>query len=197
MKKYSVKKNLDYMLMTFFKPKLLIDFFIKDSTLLYSIVPLILFIIFYGILYLLSYLSQSPVMHPFPKILPIPDSQYRLYEIFFVPFVHILFFVIFGIIIYGLSKLLRFHKVNPIKVIYFFLFVFNTIGLVAAIIDLLIIYKCDFGLLAYIHPICALIYTAYIMEFIHKQAEISRLKSLVLCIPAVVVSLFFRILFIR
>ena len=102
MKNYSLKKNFSYMAMAFYKPKQIIDIFLKETSFLYSAVPLIIFTIFYEILYILDYLFEVPgFIHIIAKVFQIPDVQYNLYQIFLFPVIHVAdFFIFFGIIDY-------------------------------------------------------------------------------------------------
>ena len=196
MKNYSLKKNLSYMAMAFYKPKQIIDIFLKETSFLYSAVPLIIFTIFYEILYILDYLFEVPgFIHIIAKVFQIPDVQYNLYQIFLFPVIHVVDFFIFFGIIYAISRLLRSYRVDILKTVFFFIFIFNTIGLLAAVAGTLyFMWKLEF--LIYIEPICGVIFIIYLMEFIHKQAEINRWKSLVLCVMSLTITLAFRLIFL-
>jgi len=196
MENYSFRKNLSYMKMAFSKPKLLLDLFLKETSSLYSIVPLVMFTVFYEILYVLDYLFKAPdVIPPIAQVLQIPDVQYNLYQIFLFPVVHIADFFIFGGVIYAVSRFLRLYKVDTVKTILFFMFIFNTIGLLSVVVDSLsFIWKSEFFI--YVHPITGIIFFIYLMEFIHKHAEVNRWKSLVLCVTSLTITLPFRIIFL-
>jgi len=196
MRDYSIRRNLSYMAMAFSRPKQLIDAFLKETSFLYSIFPLILFTILFEIAYVLDYLfGTSGFFHILADILGIPDIQYNLYQIFLFPIVHIVDFLVFGGVIYALSRLLRLYKVNTIKSVFFFMFIWNTIGLLGFITENLAAWwKLDF--LLYAQPIYLMIYLLYSMEFFHKQAEITRRKSLVLSVASVIVFILFRMIFL-
>jgi hypothetical protein len=178
------------MAMAFSKPRLLIDNFLSESSLLYGIVPLTIFVTFY--VFLSLYLSQTSV---FLKILPISDNQYFLYGINDA-LVNVIDFLIFGVVIYATSKILQLYEVNIKKVFLFFMFIWNTIGLLAVPADLLS-FTWNLPFLMVIHPICLIIDIAYVSEFIHKQNKINRWKSLILLTPGVIAFLAFRIIFLR
>ena len=55
---YSVRKNVSYMMMAFYKPRHLIDCFLGEISLLYSVIPLIVFTAVYEILYVVDYVLQ-------------------------------------------------------------------------------------------------------------------------------------------
>lgn len=196
MQDYSIRRNLSYMAMAFSRPKQLIDAFLKETSFLYSVFPLILFTILFEITYILDYLfGTAGFFHILADILGIPDIQYNLYQIFLFPIVHIVDFLVFGGVIYALSRLLRLYKVNTIKSVFFFMFIWNTIGLLGFITENLAAWwKLEF--LLYAQPIYLMIYLLYPMEFIHKQAEITRRKSLVLSVASVIVFISFRMIFL-
>lgn len=133
---YSFRKNLSYMVMAFSKPKSLLGLFLKESSFLYSVVPLVIFAIFFEILYVLDYLLEaSGFIHIFAKVFQIPDIQYNLYQIFLFPFIHIADFFIFGGLIYAVSRLLRLYKVDTRKTVFFFMFIWNTRALIVELIN--------------------------------------------------------------
>jgi hypothetical protein len=116
MNNYSLRKNLSYMAIAFSRPKLLLDRFPKETSFLYSIVPLIIFTIYYEILYVLDYLFEAPgFIHIIAKVFQIPDAQYNLYQIFLFPVVHILDFVIFFGVIYVISEISKLQRIDPKK----------------------------------------------------------------------------------
>lgn len=194
---YSLRKNLSYMAMAFYRPKLIVDIFLKEISFLYSVVPLIIFTIWYETLYILGYfIIQSPhSINLITKIFHVSNTQYAFYQIFLFPIVHIVAFIIFFGLIYTISRRLRLYKIDAVKTIFFFIFIFNTIGLLSAVVDTLNI-KWESEFLLYIHPFTGIIFLAYLMEFIHKQTEINRWKSLVLCIAPLTIFLAFRVIFL-
>ena len=194
---YSLRKNLSYMAMAFYRPKLIIDIFLKEDSFLYSVVPLIIFTIWYEILYTLDYfiIKNPPSISLITKFFHVSNTQYAFYQIFLFPIVHIVAFIIFLGVIYAISRPLRLYKIDTVKTVIFFIFIFNTIGLLSAVVDTLNI-KLQSELLLYIHPFTGIIFLAYIMEFIHKQVEINRWKSLVLCIAPLTIFLAFRVIFL-
>ena len=185
------------MAMAFYRPKLIIDIFLKEIPFLYSVVPLIIFTIWYEILHILDYfiIKNPPYIGLTTKIFHLSNTQYAFYQIFLSPIVHIVAFIIFFGVIYAISRPLRLYKVDAVKTGIFFIFIFNTIGLLSAVVDTLNI-KLQSELLFYVHPFTAIIFLAYLIEFIHKQAEINRWKSLVLCIAPLTIFLAFRVIFL-
>jgi uncharacterized PurR-regulated membrane protein YhhQ (DUF165 family) len=118
-----------------------------------------------------------------------------LYQLFTFPIVHIAGFVIFFGVVYAISRPLRFYGVDTAKTTIFFVFIFNTIGLLSATVDTLNIRQQSEALL-YIHPLTVIILLAYLMEFIRKQAEISRRKSLAFSMVPLAIFLAFRVMFL-
>lgn len=119
-------------MMAFYKPRHLIDCFLGEISLLYSVIPFIVFTALYEILYVVDYVLKEPeFVHIITQIFEIPDICYNFYQIFLFPVVHIADFFVFGEIIYAGSTLLQ-VKVDTKKVLLFFMFIFifNTIGLV-------------------------------------------------------------------
>lgn len=196
MKNYSFRKNLNCMAIVFYKPKLLIDIFSREISLLYSVVPLVMFTTLFEVASILDYIFEAPAFfHLLGWILNIPDAQYNFYQIFLLPVVHIGDFFIFGGLIFAVSRLMQLHKVDTVKTVFFFMFIFNTVGLLGFITETLY-FKAKIQFLFYANPIYFMIYLLYVMEFIHKQAEISRRKSLVLSIVGAIVFLSFRMIFL-
>jgi hypothetical protein len=65
--------------------------------------------------------------------------------------------------------------------------------------DLLVTFRplgWGFGFLDFIHPFAALACVVYLTEFIHRQAEMDKWKSLALVLPSVIVVLTSRTIFI-
>lgn len=196
MKNYSLKKSLEYMVMAFYRPKRVIDFFLQKPSFLYSVFPLIVFITLFEIWAVLDYISGAPAfLNLFTQIFGIPEVEYNFYKIFLLPIVHIVDFVIFGGVIYSVSRILRIHKLDTTKTIFFFMFVWNTIGLIGFITEYLSI-RGKMDLLLYVQPIYAVINLVYPVEFVHKQADVSRRKSLVPILSGLIVFLGFRMIFL-
>ena len=196
MENYSLKKNFRLMGEAFYSPKSLINNLINETKLFqYSLLPLILFTAGYEFLSILAFIFKQPLI-PLPKILPISDEQYQFFQIFFLPVVHIVDFIVFYAVLYGFSRIIRDHTIDISIITYFFIFIWNTIGLISFTLDL-ISYVWPWEFWFYIHPITGIIYAIYGVEFIHKQSEIKRSKAALLFIPSMVTFFFFRMLFIR
>ena len=128
-------------------------------------------------------------------ILQIPHTQYNLYQLFLFPSIHIADFFIFGGLFYSGSKMIHNNAVNPWKAVLFFMFIFNTVGLVSGAVDSLTFFA-DGEILMYIHPITGVIFCAYLAAFIHQQAEITRRKSALLALVSLSGALIFRLIFL-
>ena len=196
MEPYVFKKNLHCIVMAFYRPQFVLDFFLKDISFCYSAVPLIVFTVYYEILYVLDYLfKDADFVHILADIMQIPDAQYNFYQIFLFPAVHIADLFVFGGAIYVISKILHLHKIGTVKVFLFFVFIFNTIGLVSAVTDTLsFVWESEFFI--YVHPVTGVVFLGYLTEFIRRQAETSRQKSFILSISSLVVKLVFRVVFL-
>lgn len=192
---YSLKKNVSCMAMAFSKPNPLLNFFLKGPSFLYSVIPLIVFTVFYEILYILDYFFKEPDFIPvIAQIFQISDIQYNLYQIFLFPVIHLADFFVFGGLIYVLSRLFQI-KIDTVKTLLFFMFIFNTIGLVSAVTDALrFVWESEF--LIYVHPLTGVVFFVYLSEYIHKQAEIKRWKSCILSVASLAVTLGVRIIFL-
>lgn len=190
--KYSLRKNLHYMTMAFSRPKLFLALFPEEP--LYSIVPLIIFTTVYEVLYIGDYFFKGPSIHVLAAIFNIPDSQYNLYQIFFFPLIHILDFFVFSGLIYVGSRLLHLH-INTKKTVLFFVFIFNTIGLVSAVTDALtFVWESEY--LVYVHPITGVLFLWYLIQFIRVHAETKWLTSCILSVTSLAVTMGFRIIFL-
>ncbi len=119
----------------------------------------------------------------------------NFYQIFLFPAVHIADFFVFGGAIYVISKILHLHKIDTVKVLLFFVLIFNTVGLVSAVTDTLsFVWESEF--LVYVHPMTGAVFLGYLTEFIHRQAETSRWKSFILSLVSLVVTSEVRIVFL-
>ena len=192
---YSVRKNVIYMMMAFYKPRHLTDCFLGEISLLYSVIPLIVFTAVYEILYVVDYVLKEPeFVHIITQIFEIPDICYNFYQIFLFPVVHIADFCVFGGVVYAGSTLLQ-VKVDTKKVLLFFMFIFNTIGLVSAAADALS-FVWESEILMYVHPLTGIIFFGYLVKFTEKQAKTGIWKPLILSLVGLIGALGFRILFL-
>ena len=195
-KNYSFGKNLSYMAKAFYKPNMVIDLFFKETSPLYAIVPLILFTTLFEITYILDYIFKAPAFfHFLGNILKVPDNQWNFYQIFLLPVVHIVDFFIYGGVIYTVSRLLRIRGIDIVKIILFFMFIWNTIGLLGFVTENLA-FHWKMGFLFYVQPIYVVIPLLYLMEFIHKQAGISRWMSFSFSMSGLIIFLGFRMVFL-
>lgn len=113
MQTYSFRKNLDYMLKAFYKPSAVINFFLLENSLPYIIFPFMLFTTLFEISYILDYLNNAPsFFHFLGNILHIPTNQWNFYQIFLVPIVNISDFILLGIVIYLLARIIRVENLD-------------------------------------------------------------------------------------
>lgn len=196
MQGFSIGRYLRYAAMTFFKPVTLIRGFVQECTLLYGGVQSLITLVPYELAYLHGYLTHpgAPSPNPFPKILPIPDKTYALYQVFFAPLVNVAdYLVLLGVIV-ALFKLLRCKKFSIMKILNFSMFTGNVFSLLVLGID---VSPLNWNWKPWIHPMAALIGLVYLIEFIHQLAEIPRWKLIAVSLPSVMAFLIFRALFLR
>jgi len=150
--------------------------------------------LYYEILYIMDYLFKEPGVTPLlASIVQISSTQYNFYQIFLFPLIHVADFFIFGGLLYIGSRLLRLN-IETVKTVLFFVFIFDTIGLVSAVTDTLS-FVWESELLIYAHPITGVVFFGYLTAFIHKQG-IQRWKSVVLSVIVLTLALLFRIIFL-
>ncbi len=200
MTNYLVKKHLGYTGMLFTRPNKLIDNFLKEPSVWYGFIPFIIYIIFLTFSTLLTPFGQ-PSLNPLPKILPIPDDQYPLYQAIFGPFIKAICMILFGLCIALFTKILRVRNVAIIPIVIFYMFVGNTLALTVCVIDLLPIY-CHFeGALRFgfslLHPFVLIATIIYTTIFVQRKLGINLWKAIVIVIPSIIISfpilgMFFR-----
>ena len=115
------------------------------------------------------------------------------------PFIGFADVFLFAGVVYGISRFLGLNRLSIKAVVSFFMFLCGTFSVMTWFADLLVTLRpfgWDFGFLYFIHPLAVLAYVVYLMELIHKQAEIDRWKSLALVLPSIMVVLASRTIFI-
>ena len=197
-KAYSFSRNLKYMGMAYTQPKSLLEQFMAERSMLCGLVPLFIFIFLFEIECILCHLYQWPSPNIFPLVLPIPEAQYQLYELFFGPFINLGSFLIFYIFFFITAKFLRIQKESIVKSTFFFMFIWNTIALLAVPLDLFnasSLGRLEF--LGYYHPLALIIDIMYVILFLSYEAEISKRRAFSSIFPALFLFLTFRSLFLR
>jgi len=197
MASYSIKRNLNYMVKTFYRPKSLISGLLNEDLLLYyAIVPLIMFTGFYEVLYILSFISNQPILFQnFLYFITSSLEQYHLIQVIIFPIVHLIDYFIFYFFLLIISKCLKNYNIDSKRTALLGMFSWNTIGILAAIIDL-ISFFWPWEYWMFIHPICGIIGTLYGMEIIHQQSEINKWKAFFIYLIPFIVFLSFRMLFL-
>ena len=115
------------------------------------------------------------------------------------PFIGFADVFLFAGVVYGISRFLGLNRLSIKAVVSFFMFLWGTFSVMAWFADLLVTFRplgWDFGFLNFIHPLAMLAYGVYLLDFIHKQAEIERWKSLALALASIIVVLASRTIFI-
>ncbi len=193
MNNYSLKRNVSLMAMVFWNPRKFLNIFPEEDLFSYSVLPLFLFMVYYEILYILDCFFKSSGFTPVIALLfQISDIQYNVYQIFLFPVIHIADFFIFAGSLHVFSRLLW---ISVARTAFFFLFIFNTIGLVSALADS-IRFVWELELLLYIHPLTGILCFVYLTEFIRRRTRIARLRSSILSLMSLAVTLGFRIVFL-
>lgn len=123
MKDYSPRKNLRYMTMAYYRPKQLIDSFLKEPPFVYSILPPIIFTSLFEFAFILDYLKKaSSSFHLLGRAFGIPDTLFNLYQTFLFPTIHITGFLIFGLLLLVLTNLMELSKVSIVHTVSFVMF---------------------------------------------------------------------------
>ncbi|HEX6384330.1 MAG TPA: hypothetical protein VF177_06650 [Anaerolineae bacterium] len=192
-RRYSPRQNLDYVRLAFTSPRRLLEGFLLETSLLYGLVPFAIFVIAYEFLYVWNYLQQRPLA--FTRLLPVPEQAYYLYQALFAPLINIADVLVFAGVLTMVAQLAGCPGIDTKKVTSFFMFM-ATFGLIAFVGDIISCVR-PLPILIYLHPLVGLISLAYTTEFIHRQAMVSRGKSLAILLPAWVAYFLFRMVFFR
>ncbi len=184
------------MVKAFYQPHAVIDFFLKENTLLYVIFPFVLSTTLFEISYILDYVNNSPAFfHFLGNILCIPANQWNFYQIFLMLPVHIGFFLIYGAVVHVITKLIRVKKIDIKETVLLLVFSWNTIALLAFVTENLAINKALTFLFVF-QPAYLLASILYPGEFMHKQANLKRWQAYTASAIAIVIALSFRMMFL-
>lgn len=127
-----------------------------------------------------------------PKLLPISDTYYLLFQASIGPFVKLTGIFIFAGILVLMNRLLKLPGINIQQIVLFSVLVGNTFGLVAVAVDQIIIYSQIQGdlrfLLSTIHPIVFILDIAYVAMFVVCQTSASLVKAFALVMPGLIMS---------
>ncbi len=173
---FSLRKNFRYMGMAFSSPNTLVERFREESSALYGLVPLAIFVGIYEILYFLEIMFRLYPETPFLRILPIPDSEYPVFMLFFAPIFNLVDYLVFAGVVHLYFQWFHIIKINIRKVVIFFMLIWNTIGLTAALGDL-INFFWESWVFALIHPMTGVVFIAYVAAYLHTHVEISKGKA--------------------
>lgn len=189
--RYSLRKNINYMAMAFWRPQWAIDQLLRETSPLYGVLPFLLYLLAGEVCNFLAAtqgLSPNPSSNPFPTLVPFQEANYYYTKLILFPLLCIVSLVIFTGAIYLLSRLSWFRDVSTTRCTFFLMFL-STIGIVILI--------CEspwmpFAIQFYAPPIGGLICAVYLIEFIHEQAKISRIGSTVISILSLTAYFAFR-----
>ncbi len=176
MTNYLAKKHLGYIGMLFTKPNQFINSFLKESSVWYSFIAFIVYLCFLTFETLVAPIFEQSSLNPLPKILPIPDDQYPLYQATFGPLIKTICIVLFGVFIALFAKILRVRNVAIIPIVFFYMFVGNTFAILAPIVDLLILSGRVEGtfrfMLSIYHPVALIATIIYTTIFVQRKLGI-------------------------
>ena len=161
-KNYSLRKNLEYIVKIFQKPINTIKRYSEEQSLLYGLMPYLLYLILLSLSCFLAYfLSNNIEINPLPKLLPIDDNMQQLYQGIFGPFIKLLSIILFHFLIKAFGKLLTIKNNKLIRVSSFFMFIGGIMGAIAVILDNIILWFYITGIInfiiSFIHPIALII----------------------------------------
>jgi hypothetical protein len=189
---YSLTENGRLMLQTFYRPQAVISFFLKRVHPLYWIVPISITTLMFEVGYTYAYVNNlPPYMHFFAHLIRVPDHLYDLLEIFILPLINGITFLLLGVLISILSK----YRISGLRTVLFTAFTFGTVGIPAFFLENLGMYRIPL-LLDFTQPSIGIAYILYPMEFMYQLSGISRWKTLIISIIAVSIVLGARVLFL-
>ena len=179
--------------MVFARPRQLISSFLKESSVWYGIVPFVLYIVVCETGWLRAYATgYQQAVNPLPKLLPIPDDQYYLYQAIFGPFVKAAGIFIFGGSVAVLARMLGSPSFTLAPLVVFFTLVGNSLALVAIGVDQVIVWGPFEGgvrfVLSTVHPIVFVVAVAYVMVFTRRHTGMGVWKTAALVIPSMVLA---------
>jgi hypothetical protein len=181
MSTYSFKRNLQYMVMAFTHPTLLVDDMRQESSILFGVVPFVI----EKTLYEFAYLLDSHLGHSLSLVQasPLLGSEYYQYKPLLAPLLEIADLCIFALVITGLARLHRYQGFDTIKTTAFFMFL-ATFGLLAFPADMIYTYAWALDCLLWIHPLVGAVVLVYLTVFVQRQTKITRWRSFALVLPA-------------
>ncbi len=194
---YSFSRNLHYLAMAYYRPRSLVEEFVRETSLLYGLIPFAFkFIIVDELLYLQAYLVNARPVSPLPKVLPIPDEGYYLWVMILGPIMNTLDAGVFAVMIAASARLPGWKRLSSLKATAFFLCVGAAFGLAAIVVDQ-VYQRWPLPVLTWIHPLAGLVSIGYLAAFFRCQAGLLRWQALTLAVLATLVFLSFRIILFR
>ena len=164
--------------------------------------PFLLYISLSELSWLAAYLTGNyQPINPLPKFLPIPDAQYPLYQAIVGPLVKASAVFIFLAVFSLAARLLKRDILSLRLLAVCYLLVGNTWALVAWGVDQVIVWGQFQGavrfLLSWVHPLVFVLAVISIYHFVRSQGDYPRGQTLVLVLPAMLLSgpipgMFFR-----
>lgn len=199
---YSFRKNLSFMALAVSRPRQLLDEFRNETCFWYGAIPFIICSLANSSGALLAYVRdyQQPIS-PMPKLLPIPDTHYLLFQAFVGPLIKLVGIFIFAGSLELMSRLLRLPAKSNKQIVLFSVLIDNTIGLLAFAVDQLITWSQVQGslrfLLSTVHPVAFIVDVVYTAAFVVRQTAASPARALALVMPGLIIGgtvlgIFFR-----
>ena len=202
MNSYSLVKNLKFMIMIFYQPKLLIDQYINKKSILYGIVPTIISEILYfvlGIITLINPVKSTFSINPLIRFIPLNYQQLAILRIITHPLQAVTTVLIFIGVAYLILRIIKIKELSVFILISAFLFIFGTISILAAFIDYFWLFPppgWNLDFLSYFHPIAGIGGMLFLILLVHKYLKINYLLSFFVIFPSVILASLSRILFI-
>lgn len=197
MKNYSLRKNLRYMTMAFFKPRSLIDGLPQESSLLYGVVPFAVLVLLWELKNWLVYrfAPQAPSGELIPNFVPrglsIGSDNITLH-LAVLALVWMFDVVLFAGVVYVLSRLLRPNRVSTRIAATCYAFCAGTFGMLALVADAIFEFRLfgwNWPFLPMAHPLVVIVEIAYLTVFVQRQADIRHWQAIALVVPGILLGL--------
>lgn len=193
LEEYSFNKNLLYIAYVYYRPKFLMKEFQNHKKMLYGIITFLICITLGIIGWFTAFLyGDYQAINPLPKLLPIPDEQYILFQGIFGPFIKTFCILIFYHVTKLSAHLLKQESLSLKPILNFYLIVGNSLAISAIFIDQIIIWVTLNPVIRFtlstIHPIVFVISLIYITIFTKKYANFSLKNAALMVIPALIIS---------
>lgn len=190
---YSLKTNISYVGLFFSNPRRCISEFARNPSIWFGVVMFAAYMLVCEYGWLSAYASgYQQAISPMPKILPIPDDQYLLYQAIFGPFLKAACFPLFAGSLWVLARLLNLRSLTISPVMSFFAFTGSVMGLIAFAVDQIIVLSVVQGWMRFalscIHPIALTIDMVYVTAYVARSYSTPLWRALVVVIPSMIIA---------